>query len=47
MDPDPIARITGILRANPKGIGITRIAQKAGIHRSTAIKYLELLRASG
>jgi PAS domain S-box-containing protein len=47
MDPDPTARITGILRANPKGIGITRIAQKAGIHRSTAIKYLELLRASG
>lgn len=46
-DRDPPNRIKGVLLANPKGIGITEIAKKAGMHRSAAAKYLELLRASG
>lgn len=44
---DSITRIKGVLRAHPKGIGITEIARKAGMHRSAAAKYLELLRISG
>lgn len=46
-DTDPTKRIKGVLLANPKGIEITEIAKKAGMHRSAAAKYLELLRASG
>lgn len=44
---DPTTRLKGVLLANPKGIGITEIAKKAGMHRSVAVKYLEFLRASG
>lgn len=47
MGSDPAARITSVLRANPKGIGITKIARIAGMHRAAAAKHLELLRASG
>jgi PAS domain-containing protein len=45
--PDPRERIKAILRANPRGLGITETAQKARMHRNVVAKYLDLLRVSG
>lgn len=45
--PDPRERIKAILRANPRGLGITETAQKARMHRNVVAKYLDILRVSG
>lgn len=45
--PDPRERIRAILRANPRGLGITETAQKARMHRNVVAKYLDILRVSG
>lgn len=45
--PDPKERIKAILRANPRGLGITETAQKARMHRNVVAKYLDILRVSG
>jgi PAS domain S-box-containing protein len=39
--------ITDLLRDNPKGLKITRIAQKLGMNRNAAAKYLEILLMTG
>jgi len=44
---DPKDRIKAILRANPRGLGITEISQKARMHRNVAAKYLGILQISG
>jgi hypothetical protein len=46
-DTDPEDRIKAILRANPRGLGITEISQKARMHRNVTAKYLGILHASG
>jgi hypothetical protein len=46
-DADPGNRIKAILRANPRGLGITEISQKIRMHRNVAAKYLGILHASG
>jgi hypothetical protein len=46
-DTDPGNRIKAILRANPRGLGITEISQKARMHRNITAKYLGILHASG
>ncbi|OPX61795.1 MULTISPECIES: PAS domain-containing protein [unclassified Methanoregula] len=45
--PDPRERIKAVLRANPRGLGITETAQKARMHRNVVAKYLDILRVSG
>lgn len=45
--PDPRERIKAILRANPRGLGITETAQKARMHRNVVAKYLDILLVSG
>ncbi|MFA5268546.1 MAG: PAS domain-containing protein [Methanoregula sp.] len=44
---DPKDRIKAILRANPRGLGITGISQKARMHRNVVAKYLGILQVSG
>jgi PAS domain S-box-containing protein len=42
-----LQRIKDLLRGNPKGIKITRIAQTLGMNRNAAAKYLEILLMTG
>jgi PAS domain S-box-containing protein len=43
---EPVTRIRDILRENPEGLNIVEIAQKTGLNRMSAAKYLGVLTAN-
>ncbi len=43
--PDVVSQILGVLKSHPEGLDILEIAQKTGMNRMSAAKYLEVLTA--
>lgn len=43
--PDPVSRILDALKGNPAGLNIVEIAERTGLNRMSAAKYLDVLMA--
>ena len=42
-----LSQIRGVLQQNPRGLSIQEVAEKTGMNRNSASKYLEILRSRG